>query len=110
MPSDVPEFDRQVFELTNKLRGDPSSFIPILQIHRSYPYNVIFRKEPVDENINEAIEYLGCAEPVSLLRWNAELSKAAGDYLVSNGYTLDEILERYGKVVGKYGINYSFVG
>ena len=31
LPSDVQELDRQVFELANRLRADPRSFIPYLQ-------------------------------------------------------------------------------
>ena len=31
LPSDVQELDRQIFELANRLRGDPRSFIPYLQ-------------------------------------------------------------------------------
>ena len=30
LPSDVQELDKQVFELQNRLRADPRSFIPYL--------------------------------------------------------------------------------
>ena len=93
LPADVQELDRQVFELANRLRADPRSFIPYLQEMLGrfdgdslrQPGKTTLRTKEGPAAVNEAIEYLNRAEPVRLLRWNAELAKAARDHLVDIG-------------------------
>ena len=128
LPSDVQELDRQIFELANRLRGDPRSFIPYLQEMLGrfdgdslrQPGKTTLRTKEGPAAVNEAIEYLNRAEPVRMLRWNAELGKAARDHVVdigpkglvqhesSDGTPVKERLKRYGKIVTCYGQTLSF--
>ena len=72
LPSDVQELDRQVFELANRLRADPRSFIPYLQEMLGrfegdslrQPGKTTLRTKEGPAAVNEAIEYLNRAEPV----------------------------------------------
>ena len=128
VPRDVPDLDRQVFELQNKLRADPRSFIPYLQEMLSrfdgdllkQPGKTTLRTKEGPSAVNEAIEYLGRTESARQLRWSGELCKAARDHVVdtgpkglvqhesSDGTSVKERLKRYGKIVTCYGENLSF--
>lgn len=85
VPVDVPEMDRQFFELQNQLRCNPRSFIPHLeQMLSQMEGNVIQRPgkpgietEEGPSAVHEAIKYLERASPVGLLRWGPELAAAA---------------------------------
>ena len=85
VPVDVPEMDRQFFELQNQLRCNPSSFIPYLEqmlsqmegkvIKRPGKTGIITEEGP--SAVHEAIKYLEQRKPVCLLRWSPELAAAA---------------------------------
>ena len=128
LPRDVRDLDKQIFELQNKLRSDPRSFIPYLQewLGRfegdllKQPGKTTLRTKEGPAAVQEAIEYLNRIEPVRTLRFNEELGKAARDHTVdigpkglvqhesSDGTSVKERLKRYGKIVTCYGENLSF--
>ena len=72
LPAEVSMFDRSVFAVTNRLRSDPSSFIPLLQERLTYFDGDVLRlpgKQPIRSNegpaaVTAAIEFLKQAQPV----------------------------------------------
>ena len=128
LPRDVSENDAQIFDLMNKLRDDPKSFIPHLQemLGRfegdmlKQPGKTTLRTKEGPAAVNEAIEYLNRISTVRPLRWHEELSRAARDHVLdigpkglvqhesSDGTSVKERLKKYGKIVTCYGENLSF--
>jgi uncharacterized protein YkwD len=70
--------------------------------------------------VREAIEYLKKAQPCPILRWDANLAKACKEHAEdtgprgllshegSNGSSVKERIEKYGKIQNCYGENLSF--
>ena len=93
LPRDVRDLDKQIFELQNKLRADPRSFVPYLQewLGRfegdllKRPGKTTLRTKEGPAAVQEAIEYLNRIEPVRTLRFNEELGKAARDHTTDIG-------------------------
>ena len=128
LPRDVRDIDKQIFELQNRLRADPRSFIPHCQEYLSrfegdllkQPGKTTLRTKEGASAVQEAIEHLNKQQPVRTLRFNEELAKAARDHVVdtgpkglvqhesSDGTSVKERLKRYGKIVTCYGENLSF--
>ena len=83
-------FSLDVFELQNKVREHPQSFIPVLEKALTRFYGTVLKTEDglsaieTDEGPDayvEAIEFLKEQEPVQALRWNQELTQAAQDHV-----------------------------
>ena len=122
--------DKELFNLLNKTRADPHSFIPHLQkLLECFEGDVLKREGKTNLRTNEgpkavkeAIEYLQTkAEKVTEpLRWSEELTKAAKEHVEdtgpkgllshesSNGGSVKERLQKHGKIINCYGENLSF--
>ena len=82
LPRDVQQLDSEIYELQNRLRADPRSFIPYLQemLNRfegdllRQPGKTTLRTKEGPAAVNEAIEYLNRVEPVRKLRWQEQLA------------------------------------
>ena len=131
---DISQIDRSVFSVTNRLRSDPSSFIPLLQERLTYyeggkTDKKVLRlpgKPPIRSNegpaaVLEAIEFLKKQQPVQTLRWSPEMAMAARDHTVdtggkglmtghegSDGSDTSDRLERYGHWTGGIAENISY--
>ena len=78
-----------IFELINKLRTDPKSFIPECEnlMERfeddllKHPGKTTLRTKEGQEAVKEAIEYLKKIEPVGALKFNTELAKVAKTHI-----------------------------
>ena len=118
----------QVFDLQNKLRQNPSSFIPILENHLKY-FNGLELQLPDQPRIVtvegpsaviEAIEALKQTAPLPTISWTPEIAKACQDHATdiglqgayshegSDGSNLEERLNRYGNWQGIIGENLDF--
>lgn len=66
VPRDVQQIDQEIFELTNRLRADPRSFIPLLQEMLSrfegdllkQPGKTTLRTKEGPAAVQEAMDYL----------------------------------------------------
>ena len=82
--SDISEIDHEVVEITNKLRTDPKSYIPELQVMIGQFDGLILRRPGKPDKttkegaaaVQEAMNYLNTVEPVSPLT----IGKAAKAY------------------------------
>ena len=120
--------DKQIFDLVNKLRQDPKTFVPHLQemlgrfegLLLKQPGKTTLRTKEGPAAVQDAIEYLNRQKGVRELRWNEELYTAAREHVQdigpkglvqhesSDGTTVKERLKKYGKIVTCYGENLSF--
>ena len=120
--------DRQIWELINKARTNPSEMIPHLQQMESrfegflmkQPGKTTLRTKEGVQAVKEAINFLREMKPVRALNWHPELYMAARQHVQdtghkglvqhesSDGTTVKERLKRFGKIVTCYGENLSF--
>ena len=89
-------FTKRIFELQNKIRTNPKSFIPYLEkslqrfngmIHTTEDGCSAIRTEEGQVAFMEAIEFLRSQQPLTILKWNADLTKAAKDHCNDLGKT-----------------------
>ena len=89
-------FARRIFDLQNKVRQNPQSFIGYLErslgrfngdIYTSEDGCTAIRTEEGPVAFVEAIEFLRAQKPVSPLKWSDELEKAAKDHCNDLGAT-----------------------
>jgi uncharacterized protein YkwD len=122
------KMDMEIFALLNSIRLDPKSFIPTLsKVIDQFEGDVIKREGKVNLRTNEgvkavreAVEFLKNAKPCLALRWDASLGKACKEHAEdtgpkgllshegSNGSSVKERIEKYGKIQNCYGENLSF--
>ena len=87
--------DKEIFTLLNKVRAEPTSFVPYLQkMLEQFDGDVLKREGKTNLRTNEgpkavreAIEYLQTkAQSISeALRWSEELARAAMDHVGDTG-------------------------
>ena len=115
MEVDYDELAKQLFISQNKIRKDPTSFIPKLK-HWSTKFrkNILFllNENPLEtfeglQGVEEAMRFLSVQKPVPELTYSEELSKAAKDHAIdmgenglighdgSDGSLLSDRIERY---------------
>ena len=87
---DWRSFSLDVFELQNKVRSSPQSFIPILEKALTRFIGSVLKTADGESAIEtdegpdaylEAIDFLKEQDPVSPLKWSQELSYAAQDHV-----------------------------
>ena len=115
MEIDYDELAKQLFVSQNKIRKDPTSFLPKLK-HWSTKFrkNTLFllNENPLEtfeglQGVEEAMRFLSVQKPVPELIYSEELSKAAKDHAIdmgenglighdsSDGSLLSDRIERY---------------
>lgn len=84
------------------------------------PGKTTLRTKEGPADVNEANEYLNRLSPLTPLKWNEELGKAARDHVIdigakglvqhesSDGTSVKERLKKYSKIFTCYGENLSF--
>lgn len=112
-----PKLAREVLEEQNKIRVNPSSFIPYIEEQIKLFKNDVLSlpgETPLQTNEGaaawkEAITFLKKQKPLGKLEWNDGLSKSAQDHVTdigpkgmdghdgSDGSTTEERIERYSK-------------
>lgn len=89
-------FAQKIFELQNKIRRNPKSFIPYLEKSLTRFHGMIYTTEDGCNAIRteegqvafvEAIEFLRSQKPISVLKWSDELARAAKDHCNDLGAT-----------------------
>ena len=87
---DWKSFAKRIFDLQNKIRQNPKSFIPYLERSLKRFNGSIFTTEDGCSAIRteegqiafvEAIEFLRSQKPVLPLKWSDELERAARDHV-----------------------------
>ena len=125
----ITDIDREIFELHNNLRQDPTKLIDALKemlgqfdgMLLKRPGKVTLRTKEGADAVKEAIEFLEGQTPIQPLRWCDEIAQASKDHASdigpkgliqhdsSDGKTgVKERLRKYGNVVSCYGENLSF--
>lgn len=125
----ITDMDKEIFELHNNLRQDPTKLIEALQemlgqfdgMLLKRPGKVTLRTKEGADAVKEAIEFLEKQTPIQPLRWCDEIAQASKDHASdigpkgliqhdsSDGKTgVKERLRKYGNVVSCYGENLSF--
>lgn len=122
------KIDKEIFDMVNKVRNDPKSFVPYLEKVLSQLDGDVIRREgkaniKTNEGakaVKEAIEYLNKAPRAEALTWSPELAKACKEHVEdtgpkglmqhegSKGTTVKERLSALGKLINCYGENLSF--
>ena len=89
-------FARRIFDLQNKIRQNPKSFIPYLErslgrfhgdIYTSEDGCTAIRTEEGPMAFVEAIEFLRSQKPMTVFKWSDELERAAKDHCNDLGAT-----------------------
>jgi uncharacterized protein YkwD len=116
--ADLTQTENDIFYLLNRIRADPTFFVPVLQSHlktfkgKQYKLpgtniNVVTEEGPVA--VEEAIAQLESAKPAPPLTLSSGLMRAATDHAVdlgetgrashegSNGSRMSERLDRFGQ-------------
>jgi uncharacterized protein YkwD len=126
--AEVNEIDRQIFDLVNKLRTDPKSFVPHLQemakrfdgFLMKQPGKTTLRTKEGQAAVQEAIQHIQSLKPLNPLKWHTELYTAARQHVndigpkglvqheSSDTTSVKERLKQHGKIITCYGENLSF--
>ena len=93
MEVNYDELAKQLYIAQNKIRKDPTSFIPKLKNWTSkFRKNVLFllNENPLEtfegiQGVEEAMRFLALQKPVPELIFSEELSKAAKDHAIDMG-------------------------
>lgn len=93
-PDGVSDLDWSIYEATNRLRSDPTSFIPFLENQLQYFDNDKTLWLPLKNGLitregppawREAIEYLRTAETLGYLEWKPGMARACQDHVLDQG-------------------------
>ena len=93
---DWKSFAQRIFDLQNKIRQNPKSFIPYLERSLKRFHGYIYtteegcsalRTEEGPDAFHEAIEFLRTQKGVPPLKWSDELARAAKDHCNDLGAT-----------------------
>ena len=85
--------DQSIFDTTNQLRTDPTSFIEYLENRLQYfdgdilwlPGRNGLRTNEGPAAVEEAIEYLQSVEPIAALEWRSGMARACEDHVNDTG-------------------------
>ena len=129
LPEGVSQIDQEVFAAHNAVRTTPLSFVADLEalvprfdgnLLKNDETHVHIRTNEGVAAVNECINFLKEAQPLQPLVWNQLMAQAAADHTLdtgtkgmtghdgSDGSTLANRLEKYGKPVSTYGENLSY--
>ena len=120
---------KEIFDCQNKLRTDPSSFVPVLEARLKLldgdvlkvPGKIDLQTNEGAKSINEAIEFLKTAEPRPALTMSKALQKAAEDHakdhetngiighVGTDGSQIKDRIERYCKWEATLGENCAYL-
>ena len=121
--------DLELFELINKVRENPSCFIPSLQkmvtnfdgeLYKRGGDRPNLRTKEGAKAVEDAINALGKIEGAPPFKWSQDLADAAKDHVMdtgskgllqhesSDGRSVKERFAKYGKFISCYGENLSF--
>ena len=128
MSINYKELAQDVFKAQNKVRTNPSSFIPQLnEMAKLFKGNDYYKPGEITlmtqegaSAVNELIRFLEKAHPLSSLSWSDEMARAADDHAKDIGHkgisshtgsdhsSMSDRMERYGEWMGKIGENIDF--
>ena len=128
MSIDYKKLARDVFDTQNKIRTNPSIFLPLLKdMLKFFKGNTYYKPGEVPlmtqegaTAINELIKFLEISHPLKPLIWSDDMAKAAADHANdigskaiishtgSDNSSMSDRLERYGEWMGKIGENIDF--
>ncbi|EAR94566.1 SCP-like extracellular protein (macronuclear) [Tetrahymena thermophila SB210] len=124
----MDQLAREVFQEQNRVRTNPTSYIPYLQemltqfkgmvLHK--PNEIPLRTNEGPGAVQDCINYLRSLKPLHPYQWDDNMTRAASDHAndigpkgISNhtgsdGSSMSNRLERYGDWMGKIGENIDF--
>ncbi len=122
------KLDEEIFSFINDVRKDPKFIVPKLEAMLAKFEGEVFKRENKPnlrtregiKAVEEAVKYCKDAQPQAAFTWRKELSQASKDHVEdigpkgqmkhegSDGITVKQRLEKYGKFITSYGENLSF--